>query len=86
MRIAVSCYAGYRGEETPHQIRIGANTVAVTAVHDRWLSPDHRYFKIQGEDDAEYIVRHDVIDDVWELVFYRHPDAPTHLPGGSLKP
>jgi hypothetical protein len=85
MRIAVTCYAGYRGEETPRQIRIGTNTVAVTTVRDRWLSPDHRYFKILGEDGAEYIVRHDVIEDVWELVLYRHPDTPTHVPGGSIK-
>ena len=38
---------------------------------DRWLAPDHRYFKIMGDDDATYIIRHDTVKWEWELVFYR---------------
>ena len=52
MYIEVECYAGYRGEETPRYIRMAANKIKVKEVVDRWLAPDHRYFKIIGEDDA----------------------------------
>lgn len=72
MQIEVTCYAGYRGEETPRQIRLGAVTVAVCEILDRWLAPDHRYFKFLGDDGARYIVRHDSRRGFWELVFYQH--------------
>ncbi|MDZ7581525.1 MAG: hypothetical protein U5R30_13155 [Deltaproteobacteria bacterium] len=74
--IAVDCYAGYRGEETPRRIRFKSRTVAVQAVLDRWLSPDHRYFKIKGADGDLYIIRHDSQKDFWELTFYRAADTP----------
>jgi len=45
--------------------------VEVIKVVDRWLSPDHRYFKLLGDDDATYIVRHDTATWQWELVFYQ---------------
>lgn len=71
MKIEVCCYAGYRGEETPRCFRLGSRTVAVRRIHDRWLAPDHRYFKILGDDDGLYIIRHDPQADCWELTFYR---------------
>lgn len=66
MQISVECYAGYQGEELPRAIMIGDRRVAVDEVLDRWLAPDHRYFKVKGEDGAVYIVRHDVASGVWE--------------------
>jgi len=71
MQIRVDCYAGYRGEETPRFIRMADNKIEVIEVVDRWLAPDHRYFKILGDDDATYIIRHDTVSSEWELVFYR---------------
>ncbi|WP_373499669.1 hypothetical protein [Desulfococcus sp.] len=68
--ITVQCYAGYRGEESPRQFRIGENTVAVAEIIDRWLGPDHRYFKVAGEDGGVYILRNDLANSSWELVFY----------------
>ena len=56
--VAVSCYAGHRGEQTPRVLRFGRRAVSVTRVLDQWLAPDHRYFKIQGDDDGIYLVRH----------------------------
>jgi hypothetical protein len=69
--LTVSCYAGYRGEETPRRFSLGVNTVEVTEIIDRWLSPDHRYFKLRGDDEALYILRHDLNRFQWELVFYK---------------
>ena len=71
MRIQVDCYAGYRGEETPRCIRMATYKINVKEVLDRWLAPDHRYFKVIGDDDATYIIRYDTLKWEWELVFYR---------------
>ena len=71
MHIQVECYAGYRGEETPRYIQMATNRIEVREIVDRWLSPDHRYFKVIGSDDATYIIRHDTSAWQWELVFYQ---------------
>jgi hypothetical protein len=71
MEIKVDCYAGYRGEETPRWLRMGARRIAVVAVQDRWLAPDHRYFKIIGDDGGVYIIRHDPHGNYWELTCFK---------------
>ncbi len=70
MRVDVECYAGYRAEETPRALRLGERRVEVLEVVDRWLAPDHRYFKVRGDDGATYIVRYDSERDEWELTVY----------------
>ncbi len=69
--IRVECYAGYRGEETLGRFHLGENAEDVVEVLDRWLSPEHRYFKCRGADGGTYILRHDVQGDRWELMFYQ---------------
>ncbi len=69
--VRVECYSGYRGEQEPRAFRFGARPIAVTEILDRWLGPDHRYFKLLGADGATYILRHDVGSHAWSLVFYR---------------
>ncbi len=68
--IRVECYAGYRGEETPRRFHLGTRRVEVLDVLDRWLAPDHRYFKVMGDDGDTYILRHDVEHDRWELTLF----------------
>jgi hypothetical protein len=68
--LRVECYAGYRGEETPRRLWIGERCVEVQEVLDRWLAPDHRYFKLRGDDLATYIVRHDEGSGRWTLQVY----------------
>lgn len=75
MEIVVECYCGYRGEETPRRIRFAQRSVQVSEVIDRWLSPDHRYFKLRGEDGGVYIIRHDTVRGIWELTLYRTRNA-----------
>ena len=73
MEIRVECYAGHRGEETPRRFTLGKRTLAVVDVMDRWLAPDHRYFKVRADDGAVYILRHDSDAGRWELTqFDRH--------------
>jgi len=75
MQLKVECHAGYRGEETPQKIQLGLRAVRVTEVLDRWLAPDHRYFKLRGDDGAVYIVRHDdSVEGLWELTLFEQLD------------
>jgi hypothetical protein len=68
--ISVECYAGYRGEQTPRRFFLKDRKIEVADVIDRWLSPDHRYFKVTGDDGGTYILRHDVASGSWELSLY----------------
>ena len=69
--VRVECYAGHRSEETPRALTLGERRIEVAEVVDRWLAPDHRYFKLKDADGDTYIVRHDVIGDRWELTLFQ---------------
>jgi hypothetical protein len=69
--IRVECYSGYRDEETPRRFFIGDRQVGVVEVIDRWLAPDHRYFKVKGDDTNTYVLRHDTVLDSWELTVFK---------------
>ena len=76
MQINVNCYSGYRGEETPKYLLMGTRKVEVRKIIDRWLAPDHRYFKVIGHDNAIYIIRHDQLKWQWELTFFSEMGGP----------
>jgi hypothetical protein len=65
--LRVDCYAGYRGEETPRRFHLDGQCIEIVSVIDRWLTPDHRYFKVEGNDGQRYILRHDVETQHWEV-------------------
>ena len=69
--LKVNCYAGYRGEEEPREFLLGKIKIQVEEIIDRWLSPDHRYFKVRGSDGDTYILRHNVATDQWELTMFK---------------
>jgi hypothetical protein len=69
LQIRVECYAGHRGEETPRTLHLGERRVDVIEVLDRWLAPDHRYFKVRASDGI-YIVRHQTNAGHWELTMF----------------
>lgn len=70
LKVLVECYAGQRGEDEPRRFYLGQHPVDVIEILDRWLEPDHRYFKLRGDDQGLYILRHDIILDHWELTQY----------------
>jgi hypothetical protein len=70
LAVGVECYAGHRGEQTPRTLILGDHRIAVAEVVDAWLAPDHRYFKLRGEDANTYLVRHDERSDTWELTMF----------------
>jgi len=71
MQIRVQCYAGHRGEEEPRAFDLGDRRLEVVEIIDRWLAPDHRYFKVQDAQGDLYILRNDVVADRWELTWFR---------------
>jgi len=71
MLTEVECYAGYKGEETPRAIVLNDRRIPVAEVLDQWLAPDHRYFKIRGDEGDVYIVRQDVLSGAWTLTAFQ---------------
>ena len=76
LMVRVECYAGHRGEEEPRALYFGERRVEVVEMLDRWLAPDHRYFKVRGNDGGTYILRHDVTRDRWELTLFERGPKP----------
>ena len=68
--IKVVCYAGYRAEETPVRFYLGERCIEVSELLDRWLDPAHRYFKLRGDDNGIYILRHSIGEDCWEMTLF----------------
>jgi hypothetical protein len=68
--VDVECYAGYRGEETPRRFTLAGTTIDIAEVVDRWLAPDHRYFKVRDAKGDVYILRHDIASGQWDLTFF----------------
>lgn len=71
MKIQVECCAGYRGEEEPRAFSLGERRLQVVSLLDRWLAPEHRYFKVAASDGNTYILRHDETRAEWELGAFR---------------
>ena len=71
LRLGVECYAGYKGEQTPRALMLGDRRIDVVEVLDQWLAPDHRYFKVRGDDGDTYIVRQDSSSGAWTLSAFR---------------
>ncbi|MFN2644290.1 MAG: hypothetical protein ABR570_04820 [Burkholderiales bacterium] len=65
--LRVESYAGYRGEEEPRAFTLGARRFAVLEITDRWLEPRNRYFKVRADDGCTFILRHDTVNEGWEL-------------------
>lgn len=83
LELTVECYAGHRGEQEPRRVHFSGRVIEVEEILDRWFAPDHRYFKLRGEDGATYIVRHDERRGMWELTFFQHAGGPAPDTGGE---
>jgi hypothetical protein len=70
--LQVECYAGHSGETIPRVLYVGERKVFVEEVLDAWLGPDHRYFKLKGDDGDVYIIRQETASGTWELTLFRH--------------
>lgn len=68
-------YSGQRADESLRRFVLGTRRVEVVEEIDRWLDPQHRYFKVRGDDGHVYILRHDVLTDIWELTVFSAGDG-----------
>ncbi|MGE5266938.1 MAG: hypothetical protein ACM3L9_06195 [Deltaproteobacteria bacterium] len=68
--IHVEAYAGCRADESPRAFVLGTRRVVVKEELDRWLDPQHRYFKVRCDDGGVDILRHDVPSDDWKLILF----------------
>ena len=64
-------------EGTPHcsghlrAFSLGSRRIVVSATIDRWHGVDYCYLKLEGEDGAAYILRHDEMADRWALTLFQ---------------
>jgi len=70
IEIHVESYAGYRAEQYPQRFTVGQRQIEVKEIIDQWHGPDYRYFKLRGDDDCIYILRHDERESRWELTMF----------------
>jgi hypothetical protein len=79
MQISVETRENALGDREPWRFRVGPRYLDVVAVLDRWLHPEHGYFKVQVSDGTIYILRLDVPSGHWEIALYEsghRPDQP----------
>ena len=86
LEVRVECYAGHCGGETPQRLALGGRIIEVIEVLDAWLAPEHRYFKVRGDDGACYILRSDVLTSRWELTMFDRTSAQKTLPMLASQP
>ena len=74
--ILVECYAGYKGDEAPRRFSMRGKEYAVREVIARWYErgrdpkdPQREFFRVADADKREYVLRHTVTSDTWELVW-----------------
>lgn len=72
MKLTVESYSGYRGEQEPRAFLLGERRIAVVEILDRWVGPDHRYFRVSGDDGHLYVLRRDDAADEWTLGAFTH--------------
>lgn len=79
MNIEVQCYSGYKADERPLRFRLGEVVHEVDEILDRWHGEGQDYFKVRAEDGNIYLLRHELGQDLWELVMFQQKGlSPRH--------
>jgi hypothetical protein len=69
--VQVECYAGYKGSERPIRFRFGSHMIEVEAVEDQWHSPDITYFRVRGNGNKTYVLKHNEGQEQLTLEVYK---------------
>ena len=75
MKIKVESFADAKGKESPSRFTLGARTIEVESVVDRWYGEHACYFRVLGNDENSYILKGPLEDGSWELVSFTHKDS-----------
>jgi hypothetical protein len=76
VRINVTSYAGYRGEEMPRSFMIDSRSIEVEEVARMWTEEDRitrrkkRFFRVKGRDSHRYVLYNDEESMAWYLTGY----------------
>jgi len=87
MKVQVTCYSGYKGDERPIRFRLGEQEYLVEEILDQWYGPHAIFFKVQADDHNLYILRRDTArpDGGWSLEAFRDVKESIAPPrGGAL--
>lgn len=79
MNVSVETHENALGDREPRRFRVGPQSLEVAEVLDRWLDPEHGYFKVQVMDGTIYILHLDVLSGRWDIALYEsgyRPDQP----------
>lgn len=66
--VRVECYAGFKADEEPTAVHLQGARLLVTAILDRWITPDAAYFRVCLDDGLRCLLRRDRHDGAWHLV------------------
>jgi len=63
--VEVSCYSGYRLNESPRRVTFDGRAHDIVDIPDRWYGVGYMYFKVRLADGTVMLLRYDEWDDVW---------------------
>ena len=72
--ITVLSRRGEQGTPEPSAFFLGERRIDVVEVLDRWLAPDHGYFKLLTTEGI-FILRHDDAENRWMLTLYKQSES-----------
>ncbi|MCX8108770.1 MAG: hypothetical protein N3G20_08200 [Verrucomicrobiae bacterium] len=72
--IKVECYSGWKGDEEPRRLVFSDRLVEIEEIVDRWYQveskpewPRATYYRVRGQDQRVYLIKHDLESDEWYL-------------------
>lgn len=78
--IKVECHSGYKADEYPVSFYWNEINYEIKEISDRWyqaqLTPDGpvaNYFKVRTASKTEYIIKHELKNNLWFLVTTNEP-------------
>lgn len=71
MLLHVESRLNLHGDIEPLAFMLGDQRIEVLQIVDRWIAPDHSYFKIEASDSALYILRFAPVEKQWELTLFK---------------
>ena len=66
--IKVSAYSGYKLNERPLSFLLNEQLFEVKQIIYSWRDPDHDFFRIEADDEKEYVLKWNRAEDEWFLV------------------
>lgn len=73
-QVEVECDAVLGDREIPRRFHMGGRSIEVIELIDYWPSQDHHYYKVRSEDECVFILRYDIIAEIWEVTMFERRD------------